>query len=359
MTGSEFHPDWVSPPGDTIADVLRRRNLSVLELCERLGYTFSEAQSLLGGSISISRPLAGKLAEVLGGSPEFWIQRDSLYRKARASYKPEVNEEEKDWLSTLPLQEMVKRGWIPADKDVKNTFFACLRFFDVPTVHSWSNKYSDIFAGVDYKRSLVHKSDLGTTAAWLRKGESEAASVVCKKWDLRGFEDSLEKIRRLTCARDPLKSLPELQSICAQNGVAVVVLKAPPRCAVNGATYFLSESKALLLLSGRYLYDDHFWFSFFHEAGHLILHGPKSCFIEEENPEQLTREDEANAFAASRLIPPEHLSEMLQLPLDGRAVIRFARKLGVAPGIVVGQLQHHGKIGRAALNNLKAKITWS
>ncbi len=121
---------------------------------------------------------------------------------------------------------------------------------------------------------------------------------------------------------------------------------------------FLSLTRPMILLSFRYLSDDQFWFTFFHEAGHLVLHGDRCIFLEGDDTLSTEEEDEANAFAANVLIPPELQAEMLRLPLNGRAVMRFVRKVGISPGIVVGQLQHYGCFRRNQLNNLKRRYTW-
>jgi len=115
----------------------------------------------------------------------------------------------------------------------------------------------------------------------------------------------------------------------------------------------------MLLLSFRYLTDDHFWFTFFHEAAHLLLHADKCIFLEGDDKLSTAEEQEANAFAADALIPVEYQEEMLSLPANAIAVIRFAKKVGVSRGIVVGQLQHLGRIRRNQLNNLKQRYSWS
>ena len=81
----------------------------------------------------------------------------------------------------------------------------------------------------------------------------------------------------------------------------------------------------MILLSFRYLSDDHFWFTFFHEAGHLVLHGDRCIFLEGDDTLNTEEEAEANAFAANILIPPEYQAEMLRLPLNGREVMRFVQ----------------------------------
>ena len=142
--------------------------------------------------------------------------------------------------------------------------------------------------------------------------------------------------------------------------MAVAIVRTPQGCSASGATWFANEDRAVLLLSFRFLSDDQFWFSFFHEAGHLLLHGKARLFVEgmtvncDENEER-----EADEFAAQTLIPPEHQSEFLCLPLNGRAVMRFARKIDIAPGIVVGQLQHLGRFTYRQLNELKRRYAWN
>ncbi len=169
----------------------------------------------------------------------------------------------------------------------------------------------------------------------------------------------LHAARKLTKVKDPDKFLPSLRDLCAAAGVAIVVVREPTGCRASGATQFLNDSKAMLLLSFRYRSDDHFWFSFFHEAGHLILHKTKSPVIEYGEEPDEAQEREANSFAESVLIPDDARDEFNRLSANTEAVLRFSIRIGIAPGIVVGQLQHKGKIRRDQLNKLKRRYAWS
>jgi Zn-dependent peptidase ImmA (M78 family) len=111
-------------------------------------------------------------------------------------------------------------------------------------------------------------------------------------------------------------------------------------------------------LSFRHLSDDHFWFTFFHEAGHLLLHGERGVFLEGDDTPSNGEEEEANKFAACILVPPEFQSSFLNLRADARTVIRFAMRAGIAPGIVVGQLQHLDHLRHNQLNRLKRYYVW-
>jgi HTH-type transcriptional regulator/antitoxin HigA len=350
----EFRPDWASAPGDTIADILSERNLSVAEFAYRVGQTPEYANDLLQGRATITIAIARQLERVLGASVEFWMSRDYQYRQdiARSTLI------DREWLDELPIGDMIRFGWLKPTPHPSEEMAACLRFFGVPSISAWREAYAGLQDIALFKMSASFDSRPAAVAAWLRQGELEGGAIQCGPWDPGQFKKSLPSIRPLTRKRDPKRFIPELQELCAACGVAVVIVRGPSGCRASGATRFLSPNKALLLLSFRYLSDDQFWFSFFHEAGHLLLHGDR-LFLEGLDAPSTSDEHEANDFAARILVPPEFQQALLRLPLDGREVIRFARKVGVSPGIVVGQLQHQGGITYRQLNNLKRRFKWA
>jgi hypothetical protein len=199
-------------------------------------------------------------------------------------------------------------------------------------------------------------SKAGAVAAWLRRGEIEGSALRCAPWNPASFRDALPTLRELTKEADPGKFVPRLVAICASHGVAVVTVRAPSGCRASGATRFLSPDKALLLLSFRHLSDDHLWFSFFHEAGHLLKHSKKALFVEGVGMTS-DEEVEADQFARDFLIPPAHASRLVLLR-SAAAVSSFAAEVGIAPGIVVGRLQFDKRIAYSALNGLKVTYSW-
>ena len=101
------------------------------------------------------------------------------------------------------------------------------------------------------------------------------------------------------------------------------------------------------------------WFSFFHEAAHILLHRKKVIFIEDDlqgDPE----EDDANRFAADILIPPFELAQWLaQGRVTKTRIKAFAHNIDVAPGIVVGRLQHDQQLPFDWCNDLKRRLRWT
>ena len=282
------------------------------------------------------------------------MSRDFQYREDIAQ-RSATNRE---WMAQLPVGDMIRFGWLRPVPRPSDELEACLRFFGIDSILGWYKAYATIQEAIAFRTSPTFDSKLGAVAAWLRQGELEGRSHECEPWNAAGFHASLPKLRALTRQKEPRVFVPRLRECCAKNGVAVSVVRAPTGCGASGATRFLSTNRALLLLSFRYLTDDHFWFTFFHECGHLLLHGQHELFLEGADTEFAAQEQEANEFAARTLIPVELQPALLALPPDWRQVIRFAKQVGVSPGIIVGQMQHHRRIRRNQLNSLKRRYSW-
>jgi Zn-dependent peptidase ImmA (M78 family) len=112
----------------------------------------------------------------------------------------------------------------------------------------------------------------------------------------------------------------------------------------------------LLQLSFRHKCDDSFWFSFFHEAAHILRHGKRRVFIEGHGVASVA-EKEADTFAQDVLIPTVEYQRFLSLlPHSHEKIARFAERVGIAPGIVVGRLQHDGHLSPHCCNDLKQSV---
>jgi Zn-dependent peptidase ImmA (M78 family)/plasmid maintenance system antidote protein VapI len=347
----DFLPNWYSLPGNTITDILKEKNISVIKLAENMGDTMSYVEQLIAGQISINHDIAEKLEINLGATTDFWINRERQYQETLARL------EQTNWLNSLPIAEMLKFGWI---KKVDDMVKACLDFFDVPDISSWKEKYEFEVGNLAFRTSQTYTSEQGAIAAWLRKGELETNSYDCKPWNLDLFTQKLDEIKSLTRKKSPKYFLPKLIELCKECGVAVAIVPSPKGCKASGATKFISSDRALLLLSFRYLSDDHFWFTFFHEAGHLVLHNHKSTFIEIDSNKTINDiEKEANSFAAEMLVPYKLHSQLNKLKGNQRNILNFAMENNISPGIVVGQMQYLGIIDYRYLNSYKRRYDWN
>jgi HTH-type transcriptional regulator / antitoxin HigA len=139
----------------------------------------------------------------------------------------------------------------------------------------------------------------------------------------------------------------------------VVWIRQTPKCRASGATQWL-DGRPLIQLSLRYKKKDSLWFTFFHEAGHVLLH-PNVEFVETKDDKADPREIEANEFAGDLLIPPddfEHLKDMAPR-YSKAAVLRFAATLRIDPGVVVGRLHKEKLIPFKNLQRLRTTVDWT
>lgn len=241
-------------------------------------------------------------------------------------------------LDDLPLSWLVKEGCVKRCEHKGQQVSELLRYFGVASVEAYYQCYAS--PGSVFRTSPAFGKKDGAVAAWLRRAELAAEEVRTAPWDQKGFQRSLRELRGLTLEPDPEVFVPRLVETCAAHGVAVVFVPTPPKCPASGMTMW-RRGKAILALSLRYKVNDQLWFTFFHEAGHLLLHSKKMTFIEGLDGLDPKLEREADKFAQDLLIPPKHDEELPRLR-SVEAVRQFASRIGVHPGIVVGRLQWEG-----------------
>ncbi|MCK4376241.1 MAG: HigA family addiction module antidote protein [Candidatus Brocadiae bacterium] len=357
-TLNEYEPDTVSPPGDTLLETIQALGMSQAELAQRTGRPRKTINEIIKAKAAITPETALQLERALRIPAGFWMSREWRYQEhlARAAERVRLSRSV-DWLKKFPVKAMVQRGWILGFPDKVRQLQEVLSFFGVASPDQWEQRWQA--KHMAFRKPRTHESDPGALAAWLRQGEILAAGVDCAPFARKRFKSALCSTRGLT-RLPPAEFQPALQSLCAESGVAVVFVPELPKTRANGATCWLSPGKALIQLSLRYRWEDVFWFSFFHEAAHILRHGKRLVFVdsdESEGPE----EDAANRFAADMLIPRESFEDFVG---SGRyrtrgSVRSFAESVGVSAGIVVGRLHHEGLLEYSQLADLKRRFTWA
>lgn len=357
---NQYAPDYVTPPGATLDDTLRSLGMSQRDLALRTGRPVKTINEIIRGKAAITSETALQLERVLGISAGFWSNRERVYRESLARQKDEERlQSVVGWLKSMPVKELVSLGWITGYNDAVAQLRELLGFFGVTSPEHYDKVKEQLFAGarVAFRKSQAYKADSDAIMAWLRMGEMRARKIGCEPFDAGDFEQALIDIRSLTHT-EPAVFQKELVQRCSECGVAVVFVRELSKTRTSGATRWLTPHKALIQLSLRYKSDDMLWFSFFHEAAHVLLHGKRSLFLE-QRPEDPKVEAEANGFAQDILIPKSALSEFVREGNFSAAAMKaFADGIGIAPGLVVGRLQHDGHLPMTHLNKLKVRLRW-
>ncbi|MFH0787140.1 MAG: HigA family addiction module antitoxin [Pseudomonadota bacterium] len=362
---TSFRPDYAIPPGVTLLETLDAIGMTQAELADRMGRPKKTINEIIAGKAAIIPETALQLERVLGTPASFWNNLERNYQEARARIQEENRlGAEVSWINNFPIKKMVKNGWLPKEESAIKQLRTLLNYFGVAGVKEWESVWDHKHPQAIYRKSSAFQKNPAAVAAWLRKGEIEARKIICSPYQLSTFKSVLLEIRKLT-VEPPEIFVPEIVRKCASTGVAVIFTPEVPGTRVYGATRWVTSSKALIQLSLRGKTDDHLWFTFFHEAGHIILHGKKEVFIEaldgkETSTEREAREKKADHFAQDFLIPPKEVTVFKGMEkITFERINSLARQLGIAPGIIVGRLQHDGLVPYSFGNNLKKKFQFN
>lgn len=348
-------------PGETLSELLEERGMTQAELAERMGRPLKTINEIIKGKASITPETAIQLEGVFSVPASFWMNLESNYQVdlARFNFIEKLKEEYKI-AEKYPYREMMKLGWIPVGKDVKEVVQSLLNFFGVMSLKNVIEK--NIFVGAQYRISAKVDYSPEAVTAWLRKGVLEAQKINTSDFSEQKLRASILAIKKLMFSR-PSEFMPPLTKILADCGVSLVILKSLKNVPVNGVTRWVSPKKALIQMSIRGKYADIFWFSLFHEIGHLLLHRKKDIYIDTESKEvNKEQEEQANRFASESLIPEAEYNLLVtkfQAYKNIATLKLLAKQNGLTPGIIIGRLQNDQIIGRDQLNNWRDKYEWA
>lgn len=342
-----YQPDTAVPAGRDIRDWADEHGMLQVELATRLDLSQKALSQIITGKAPLSRHTADRLELVTGIPAEYWNKRELVYRDHLKRLQPTaLVKDQVDWLACFDTNTLRKRGAITSTgRDRPQQYRELLRFFAVASPEAWTQVWRGPKAA--FRRSQTFAASPHMTSAWLRFGELEL-SRPSVAYDDQHLRESLERLRALTRFSDQVYAARTMHCLLSDAGVALVFVPTLPRAPISGATRWLHD-QPLIQMSDRFKTDDHFWFSFFHEVGHILEHPTRDTIEGADSPEV---EAQADAFASQILIPGS--APRLRTLAD---VEVFAAEIGVAPGIVVGRLQHENRFPRKNGNRLKGRVT--
>lgn len=347
-----FTPDYAIPPGETLKETMESMGMTQKKLSIRTDLTVQSIIRNFKGEQPINYETANKLELVTNIPARFWNNLELKYREQLEKIKGlERLKSDIDWLDSMPVKELVKRGLIHNSKEKTELLHETLKFFGVSSVKSWQEMWTE--PKVAARRSTCFESIQEYAATWIRIGELIAKDIDCEPFDKTLFRNSLQSIRNLT-TKHPKKFIPEMIKICAQAGVALALVPEIKKVPWNGATKWLNSNKAMIIVNLRGKREDKFWFSFFHEAGHVINDSKKELYINDDGNDPV--EKKADEFAVNILFPDNTRNEIPFLSSKAK-VKKFAQKVNLSPGILAGQYQFLTK-KHSWYHDLIKKFVW-
>lgn len=357
-TDPQILSDLPIHPGETLAEVIEEHGLTQSRVASLMGRPTQVINEIIRGKKNITPDTAHGLELVFKVPASFWSSLQFRYDLTLARVtQHERLQRQFTLLKDFRVNELMKRGWIPRTKDKVEQVRELCKFLGVASldVHAATLPASFRITGGD------RYSDR-TLAVWLRRGELLAREADLPAFDPTKFKAVLSDIRALT-AETPDDFADQMAQLCASAGVALVFVQELPKVGANGVTRWLHYGNPFIQLNLKWKWADIFWFTFFHEAGHVLQ--PKRHDVMHYGTRQSTDsryEDAASKFATDILIPPaqwKHICDELITFSTRHRVKELAQEAGVHPGIVVGRLQHERKIRHSDMNELRVKLVWA
>jgi addiction module HigA family antidote len=364
-SNTSFEPITVPHPGETVQEYLDFYGWSQRDLARRTGLTPKTISEICNSKSPITPTTALAFEKAFQRPAHLWLNLQRQFDEVEARRREDAKAPGWDeWVRHFPLKEMRQLQFsLPegrSDADV------LLGFFGVTSPESWANVWRA--SAPQYRQTRTVKTREEAIAAWVRETEIIARGLELVDFDAARLRAAINPLRQFTTRRIE-DVLDPLQDLCAKLGVAFVVVPALRNTGISGCARWLTEKRALIGLTIRYKTDDQFWFTFFHEVGHLLLHRSKRPFVVDNaeddlsdrvvDPEMQQVETEANRFSADTLIPPAQLGAFVRAgTFTNDSIHEFSETVGVGPGIVVGRLQHDGVIAPHQGNTLKQKLDW-
>lgn len=336
-----------TPPGATIKEQLVDRGMSQKEFAVRMDMSEKHISRLINGEVQLTSDVAMRLEMVLGLPAHFWSNLENIYREKLVKAQAE-NEMDADLETAkkVPYNEMAKNGWVQETRNGIERVINLRKFFEV--VQLGLIKEPTIQGIACRRLGEGEKSDYALLA-WAQKAKLEARNIQTDAINIEKLKASLPEIRKMT-RQNPEVFCSTLCDTLATCGIALVFLPHIGGSFLHGATFY-DGAKIVIGMTVRGKDADRFWFSLFHEFGHIILGHIGQA-------DGTTEEDEKNAdtFARDTLIPQAAFDAFTNREsFDKPSIVRFAESVGIDPGIVVGRLQKERFIPFSWHGDLKTK----
>lgn len=320
-------------PGKKLDTIIMERGWSQSELAEIMGKSKQLISKIILGELNVSTGTAYLLAEALGTTPEYWIQLQTAYDVSCGRQMSSTSDvvRKARLYSKFPVREMMKRGWIARTDSIDELERAISTFFEKPQFPFAARRKSE-----DIKEPLQQ--------AWLYRSYNIAKTLQVAPYSEIKLARSFSSLKSLL--GEPTEAV-QVPRILSESGVRFLVVEALPASMIDGVCFWLDSNSPVVALSIRYDRIDNFWFTLMHELQHVRhRHGQEHAMLDVdimENDTTLSEEERmADEGASEFLIPHEEIENFIARvgPLFSEIRIKgFAKRIGVHPGIVVGQLQ--------------------
>ncbi len=346
MTNVGRIPAEVFPPGEFVREELEARGWTQADLASILNKPLPAVNEIITGKKAITPETAKSLGDAFDVEPAFWLNLETAYRLSLASQSDAHVGKRARLYSAAPIKDLAKRRWIEASHDVDEMERRILAFYRVSTLE-------DIQANrLAARKSSPYAETSPSEWAWYCRAFQMAESLHASAYSEQlARSEGLAEFRRLTGSEEEVRKVPGMLS---RFGIRFVVVERLPKMQVDGVAFWLDGNSPVIAMTLRADRIDGFWFTLAHELAHILNRDEPGLDTRLVGRDRQPTDDkpdiekEADHFASDFLVPSGEIENFILRvrPLYSKVRInQFANRIGVHPGIVVGQLQHRREIG--------------
>lgn len=347
----EYNNKIAFHPGYYIKEIIDESGLSQQDFAQKLNTTPKNLSLLIRGKQSLSIDIATKLSRMLGTSITYWLNLQNTFDMLKAEF--EFEKElilEKEILSILGYNYFRDTFKLPnLPRSTTEQVNEVRKFLKIASLTVLSKK--DI--AVNYRSSVRELNNSSTIKSntMIQIAINETLKIKAPKFNKEKFEKAYKFA--LTLTNDHNNFYSKIKKEFEEAGVILIALPNIPGSNINGATKKIGDS-IMLMVNDRGAFADTFWFTLFHEIGHIV-NGDYGISFDKETGE---KEEKADLFAQNSFIQTENYNDFINRnKFDKASIISFAKSINRDPGIILGRLKNDGFVdyNNYDLNSLRHK----
>lgn len=352
--------DLIIHPGETIADVLENRGITQAELASRAGVSPAYVSNVIAGKKGISANFAMGLEYALGVPKSFWLNLQANYEAELLEVNEEqtITDEERKVREDLKdiVKYLRKQGKMLIGENKDESILSLrkvLQISDITNLKEMIPTGAFRMAG----NAAVNPNVLG---AWIRLCQLAGNDkTISAKFEKKYTNDLIHEIKSIMCCKNA-ELQRDLKNVMERYGIDFSVAKNFRGAPVQGYISKKNDGIYQMVLTIRGAFADIFWFSLFHEIGHIVNGdiGKNLKFLDYGN--DYDKELAADLFASNMLLSPESYKAFIQRnDFSIEAICRYAESQHVMPYIVIGRLQKEKYLAYTMYSKYKLRYKWS
>lgn len=350
--------DFIIHPGETIKEVLEEKQMNQEELAIRTGFSPKHVSEVVNGKKGISPSFAKSLEYVFGMPASFWINLQGIYDKEILEYKEQEEIDENEVNIVKSLKAVIKYAEnLEIMTKTKNVISQIIELRNICNVNNLTYIGNLVASQVAFRKSQTLETNVYVLYVWLRICELIAEkSDVENVYNEEVLKANIRKIKNCMFL-EINEAIKELKIIFSECGIVFQVVKNFTGAPVQG---FIKKNNNRIILSMtiRGAFSDIFWFTLFHEIGHLLNGDIVNSNFIDFTDSRSDMEDLADGFASKTLINENAFNNFINRQnLTEASIINFAKEQGVQPFIVVGRIQKQ-KNNFRIFANLRTRYKW-